>query len=172
MPPQSLLSVQVPRLIGAEQQVAAAKRGGTQMHRSISATAIGVIAIALAGCAASATPAQTVTVSTTVTATATITAEPSPSPSETAAPDPYVGLFKKGYPKVVDASEVPDYMQSEVNDGKAVAIAAGVWTAWIEDMDPKELAINGSPWGLCAAVDAWQDKLTAAGFDPGGSTCW
>jgi hypothetical protein len=134
--------------------------------------ALGLTTAALAGCGSAATPTQTVTVSTTVTATATVTVEPSPSPSETAVPDPYAGLFKKGYPKVVDAGEVPDYMQSEVNDGKAVAIAPGVWTAWIEDLNPKDLAVNGSPWGLCAAVDAWQDKLTAAGFDPGGSTCW
>lgn len=129
-------------------------------------------AFVLVGCGSGATPAQTVTATTTVTATATVAAEPEASLSESPAIDPYAGLFKRGYPKVVEASDVPDYMQSEVNDGKAVAIAPGVWTAWIEDIDPMDLAVNGSPWGLCAAVDAWQDKLTLAGFDPGGSTCW
>lgn len=125
-------------------------------------------------CAGGGTAAPAVTVTVTATATETVTASPSPDPTAEPEPaaDPLDGLFDKGYPKVVDNSELPDYMRSSADSPQSVAIAPGVWTAYVEGIDPKDLAIDGSPFGLCAAVAKWERTLVGAGFDTQGSTCW
>ena len=128
----------------------------------------------LTACVGGGTAAPAATVTVTATATETVTA--SAAPESTAAPtqtaDPLDGLFDKGYPKVVEISDVPDYMRSTAEGDQAVAIAPGVWTAYVEGIDPKDLALDGSPFGLCAAVAKWERTLVGAGFDTQGSTCW
>lgn len=144
------------------------------MHARTAVTVLSVCAVGvlLTGCAGATT--TTVTQTATVTATTTVTATPAAEPAEeTEEPvDPYAILFDKGYPKVVDISEVPDYMRSTAESDQAVAVAPGVWTAYVDGIDPVDLAVDGSPFGLCAAVSKWDRTLAAAGFTPGGSTCW
>lgn len=144
------------------------------MHARTAMTVLSTLGVAalLAGCAGTTT--TTITQTATVTATTTVTATPAAEPAEASEEpvDPYADLFDKGYPKVVDISDVPDYMRSTAEGDQAVAIAPGVWTAYVEGIDPVDLAVDGSPFGLCAATAKWERTLAAAGFTPGGSTCW
>lgn len=133
--------------------------------------AFGLLAAALVGCGSSgseASPAVTVT----TTVTATVTASPNSEPTNNESADVRAGLFAEGYPKVIDISEVPERMQGSLEGDKAVEIAPQVFTDYIEGIDPVDLAVDGAPIGLCAAVEKWQRELSAAGYSPGGSTCW
>ena len=130
------------------------------------------IAALLTGCAGTTTVTETLTQTATVTATVTATPAADPAEASEEPADPYADLFDKGYPKVVDISDVPDYMRSTIEGEKAVAIAPGVWTDYVEGIDPVDLAVDGSPFGMCAAVSKWERTLVGAGFDTQGNTCW
>lgn len=124
--------------------------------------------VLVSGCTSVGLPASgpTTTVTATVTSTKTVSASPSPTSG------PLGDLFDEGFPNVISVTEVPEYMRSSVDGDQVVAIAPGVYTEYIEGIDVVDLALDGSPFGLCAAVVKWERSLVMAGYDIRGNTCW
>jgi hypothetical protein len=104
-----------------------------------------------------------------------VVTETAPAPEEVETPDSEPAPTEeqerypfKGYPKVVRKSEVPSQMHLYVDGPKAVAVAPGVFTQWIQGVSLRSSAETGALFGYCAAVDVAKKKL----HNSSGHTCW
>ncbi|MEO6470389.1 MAG: hypothetical protein ABIR57_01070 [Aeromicrobium sp.] len=81
---------------------------------------------------------------------------------EARAPQLPKGSFPKGFPKVVNASTVPEIVRSGTYDGmkQVVAVAPGVWTALPDGSDIADAVASGSLDGFCASIKAYERMYT------------
>lgn len=87
---------------------------------------------------------------------------------EARAPQIPRGAFPKGYPKIVEKSEIPENLQDQVTGKKAAMLAPGVWADLPPGADIAD-ATTSTLFGYCSSIKSYERMYTPG--TPHSNTC-